>query len=160
MAVRLQTTDGKIKEYKTAYCSRAANYEWGGCEKYATHCGLEWLNIFVTNEGCQHLDCAIHVAREDKKDGSVGFMLCVTFVALGMVVFWRKTDWFFPITVLSILLILTRFYFFIFGRIEGIQLSQLTEYKDKGTIDGIKAIQIFEDQKTLRLRANGMGVIH
>lgn len=112
MVVRLQTAEGKIKEYKTAYCSRAANYEWGGgCEKYATHCGLEWLNMFETNEACQHLDCAIYVAREDKKDGSVGFMLCVAFVALGMVVFWRKTDWFLPITVLSILSILTEFYF-------------------------------------------------
>ena len=135
MAVYLQTEDGKTRTYPTTY--RAGSY--------TTKCGLTWPHDPPEEEECDHLDCAVYVAKqrlcepEFERDivglfafGTVTILLDIAlnkeylpgaiivpglFILLGI--------------VLSVDELRTRNRF-----------NQLTEFNDNGTIDGIKAWRI------------------
>ena len=136
MVVRLQTAEGKIKEYQTI------QWKSGGEDRpsiYFTACGRKWedwprnWNDF-NYLNCDHLDCAIAYAEAQAKPESM------IFVIIGLLITVCYTNWLEDaVLVLLCLFLLPLLYF-----MEGVeknakeQLKELTEYKDKGTINGVK----------------------
>lgn len=63
MAVRLQTAEGKIKEYQTVIgVGSCIGGEVSGVEKWITKCGREWDRLPEPHQECCHLECAIDKA--------------------------------------------------------------------------------------------------
>jgi hypothetical protein len=141
MSVRLQTADGEIKEYDTVegvYMGEAYNPQ---PSKWISNCGREWENEPKPYEECDHLECAIYLAEK-----STTYSLVVLTVIIGIhfiIIISTKmlTMTLIIVVILSILLasIITRL-----GSWK--KLNELNEFRDNGTIKGIKAWQIFEGQ--------------
>lgn len=150
MVIRLQTTDGKIKKYNTAeavYMGEAYNPQ---SSKWITNCGREWANEPKTYEECDHLECAIYLAEK-----STTYSLVVLTVIIGIefiLILSTKmhTMTLIIVVILSILLasIITRL-----GSWK--KLNELTEFRDNGTINGIRAWQLFYDQEVAKKKAGG-----
>ena len=63
MVVRLQTAEGKIKEYQTIKgVGNCIGGEVFGIEKWITKCGREWDRLPEPHQECCHLECAIDKA--------------------------------------------------------------------------------------------------
>ncbi len=69
MVVELHTADGKIRKYETVYGIDACAGDTHYIEKYVSGCGLEWKNKPTQHEECDHLDCAIYLAKRKRKNG-------------------------------------------------------------------------------------------
>lgn len=163
MAVWLQTEDGKIKEYKTAY---GVDFrfvgEYNDYDKWVTKCGKEWRIKPNPQDQCDHLECAIHVAESSaatKKNVPHTAAWEAILLAIILMIFQvmkqyeirLETNIFFthfvePIIVLLFIFLITLFlasiltYFLEYGA-EG-RLDELNEFRINGTIKGIKASQI------------------
>lgn len=136
MVVRLQTAEGKIKEYQTTYpFSRGESLP----DIYYTKCGRKWDNKPSPQEECNHLECAISIVNADRKHGP---LISVFFMAISVMLFQTKDK------LLVIILVLLPAFYFLFGGLRaGKRFKELTEYRNKGTINGIAARQILEDQE-------------
>jgi hypothetical protein len=142
MVVRLQTAEGKIKEYRTVY-GEGSNYgEPASPEKYVTKCGQEWRSDPGPQEECYHLECAIYLVERQKRTGYGIFKFSLIF-AIGFMVFMRQDLGF--VLMFSGLSTLMAFAFLINGLMAGKRFDELTEYRDKRTINGIRAWQIFAE---------------
>ena len=67
MTVRLQTEDGKIKEYHTAYgvgLHRTKSRDSCEFEKWVAKCGRTWYYEPTLYQECDHLECAIYLVVE------------------------------------------------------------------------------------------------
>jgi len=138
MVVRLQTVEGKIKEYQTIQCKS------GGEDKpsiYFTACGRKcedwpgnWNDFDYLN--CDHLDCAICYTetQANKRDSTVFIIIGLLITVLGL--HWLEFDF---ALVLSGFFVLASLCCMQIERNARKQLKELTEYKDKGMINGIKA---------------------
>ena len=71
MTMRLQTTEGEIKEYGTAQVLFISGVEGSPVDKYVTKCGREWEPATINHE-CGHLDCAIYLVKQQKKGRATG----------------------------------------------------------------------------------------
>jgi hypothetical protein len=156
---RLQTADGDTREYLTVYTAKGEPDPVGDSEgsphyldKYCTYCGREWNKKPTDHEECDHLECAIYLGRKVKKDGHKGFMFGIFLAAvsliLGGILMAEKGQ----NRVIILLLIpgalfplLLAFRSLIRGHRAGEELLELTEFRDRGTVNGIKAWQIFEN---------------
>jgi hypothetical protein len=156
MAVKLQTAEGKIKKYGTTQVLFMSGVEGSPVDKYATKCGREW-KPGEENQDCHHLECAIYLAKEQRKEGPQAFailiMLAVVAIISILVMKWIQESGF--ALTFSGALTLLAFWFLIFGHRAGKRFEELTEYRDKGTIKGITAWQIFEDQEVAKKKAGG-----
>lgn len=85
MVVKIQTVDGKIREYRTVYSKGSGEYS---PQKYVTKCGREWENKPSPFEECDHLECAISIAKSDSDSGPCIFMLFLAFA--GLVILWCR----------------------------------------------------------------------
>lgn len=143
MAVRLRTAEGIIKEYQTARVLFVSYGDGFSIDKYVTKCGREWKPGAI-KQACDHLECAIYLAEQHKDDfaESSKFLIVLAFVVFMVGIRWpQQFDFNF---ILSGFIILLGFYFLFLGLRSGKRFKELTEYRDKGTINGIKARQIFE----------------
>jgi predicted nucleic acid-binding Zn ribbon protein len=152
MAVRLRTTEGEIKEYGTTQVLFVP-VEGSPVDKYVTGCGRKW-KPGEKNQECNHLECAIYLAKEQRREGPQVFailiMLAVVAIIIILVMKWIQ-EFGFALTFSGALTLLA-FLFLIFGLRAGKRFEELTEYRDKGTINGIKAFQIFEDLEEARTK--------
>lgn len=136
MVVRLQTAEGKIKEYQTI------QWKSGGEARpsiYFTACGRKcedwpgnWNDFDYLN--CDHLDCAIAYADAQAKPESMIFAIIVLLI----IVFgphWLELD---SVPVLSWFFLLPLLYSMQIEKNARKQFEEITEYKDKGTINGVK----------------------
>ncbi len=155
MMVRLQTIEGRIKKYPTIEPVYSANgRENAPPEKYVANCGREWKIKPKEHEECDHLDCAIYLAKKSCDNGPMGFMMCIAF-GLVMIPFglWKDADFDinlgamnFPIWRIFIALsFLMAFLCLIDGFRAGKRFNELNEYKHKNSINGIRAWKIYED---------------
>jgi hypothetical protein len=154
MAVRLQTADGKIKKYRVTQVLFAPCGDGGSCiDKYVTKCGREW-KPGAESQACDHLDCAIYAAESDRKEKPEVFMFLIVLAAaviiIESVIGWRQMGGF--AIMFSGALTLLAFWFLFGGLKEGKRFRELTEYRDKRTINGIAAWQIFGDQEKMQAR--------
>jgi len=149
MAVRLQTTEGEIKGYGTAQVLFVSYVEGSPVDKYVTKCGREWKHG-EKNQECNHLECAICLAKQQRKEGPQVFtfliMLAVVAIILIFVIKWKQ-EFGFALTFSGALTLLA-FWFLIFGLRAGKRFEELIEFRDKGTINGIRAWQISEEPQT------------
>ena len=140
MVVRLQTAEGEIKEYKTKYCVGGVD---GYCLEYRSNCGLEWKREPEPHEECHHLDCAVYLAKRQSKGGPEEFMISIALAAAGIILWGHGQDLGLAL-IISGSLTLIAFSSLIGGLRARTRSGELTEYRDKGTINGIKASQIFD----------------
>ena len=154
MAVWLQTEDGRIKEYKTAYgVDLRLVGEYYDYDKWVTKCGKEWRIKPKPQDQCDHLECAIYIAEKSvatkrnmpraaaKAAVLFAILLIIFFV---MNIFAEKLVEYILIMLLSVSIVLVfaaiSTYFLEYGADE--RLDELNEFKKNGTIKGIKASQI------------------
>jgi hypothetical protein len=156
MVVRLQTAEGKIKEYGTTQVLFMSGVEGSPVDKYITKCEREW-KPGTTNQECDHLDCAICLAKQQIKEGPEAFRILIMLAVVAIIIiFGIKWEQVFGFAfTFSGALTLLAFWFLIFGFKAGKRFEELTEYRDKGTIKGIEAWQIFEDQEVAKKKAGG-----
>jgi hypothetical protein len=155
MAVRLQTVEGKIKKYPTIEPIYPANSEENALpEKYVANCGREWKNEPKEHEECDHLDCAIYLAKKSCDNGPKGFMMFIAF-GLAMILFglWKEKDFNLVLGDMNIpiwsffmaLCFLMAFLCLIDGFRAGKRFDELNEYKHKNTVNCVRAWRIYED---------------
>jgi len=145
MVVRLQTTVGEIKEYTTMDIKFVHVCEGPTLiDKYFTPCGLEWKDKPKPQEECNHLGCAIYLAEQSWKVSLVFFVVLIAIAFMGILA--ERTDYARSLACLSILLF--AFWVLISVIRARKRVEELIEYKDKGTINEIKACQISEDLDT------------
>jgi hypothetical protein len=144
MVVRLQAAEGKIKEYKTTQVLFVSYVEGHPIDKYVTKCGREW-KPGEENQECDHLECAIYLAEQLNEDlpKASSFLMVFAF-AIIIIVGIKWTQLFDSALMISGLMILVAFIFLFWGLRSGKRFKELTEFRDKGTINGIKAWQVFE----------------
>ncbi|MBP7069500.1 MAG: hypothetical protein KBA97_00335 [Methanothrix sp.] len=142
MVVRLQTAEGRIKKYQTTRVLFESYVEGFPIDKYVTKCGREW-KPGTENQECDHLECAICLAEQLKEDltGASIFLMVLAF-AIIIIVGIKWPQRFDSALVYSGLLILSAFYFAFLRFRSAKSFKELTEYKYKGTINGIRAWQI------------------
>jgi len=131
MAVRLHTFDGKTKVYPT---HRGEGGGENGPDKYVTKCGMEWTIAPETYQTCDHIDCALDVQRRAADSGPAVFSLCVVVGFIAFLYLMKNGGiWALGFFILMGLWIL------IGGIKSGDRFNELTEYKRKGTINGMRA---------------------
>jgi hypothetical protein len=143
MAVRLHTAKGEIKEYQTTQVLFVSYVEGFPIDKYATKCGREW-KPGAKNQECDHLECAIYLAEQLNEDlpKASSFLMVFAF-AIIIIVGIKWPQLLDSALMYSGLMILLAFYFLFLGLRSEKRFKELTEYRNKGTINGIKALQIF-----------------
>jgi len=146
MVVRLQTAEGKIKKYGTTQVKWITYGESTYVDKYVTKCGLEWKDKPKSHEECDHLDCAIYLAKQENNEGATIFMLFMAGSGIMMILMWPFQSFVVEPLILGAG-ILSSIVGLIHGYRAGKRFEELTEYRDKGTINDITAWQIFEDQE-------------
>ena len=137
--MRLQTADGEVKRFPTTYTEGGGEY--GPPKKYVTPCGREWDHSPKELEECDHLDCAINCAKQRKNESRKYFILFVVIAGLFPI---SKIIVGFP-SIFFILMgayVLIALWFLIDEFRAGKRFKELIEYRDLGTINGIKAFKI------------------
>lgn len=149
MVVRLQTTEGETKEYITTQVECSG--ENGPC-KYLTKCGLEWKKKPKPQDECDHLDCAIASAEYGVGSSLLSFLVSIAFIFMAIFGNTEKhTESLFESLFLTLsagFFIILAFLCLIDGFRSWMRSNELTEYRDKGTINGIVAFQTSEDPYT------------
>lgn len=134
MAVRLQLENGKVNEYATYWASNSGEPE----EKttYRTKCGLHFEEQ-PKGAACNHLDCAIYLARSDALVPLITYMILLCT--------WPIFGWYFDGDPLGVIT-QNKIYLIIFSIIMMIADAgslrswlELMEFKKHGTIHGVKA---------------------
>jgi hypothetical protein len=143
MAFKLQREDGEIKEYPTVYGDGYNGID-PNPRRYVTKCGQEWILDPGIRGGCNHLDCAIHMAENESRSS---FMASVAFIIfpIGLILFMRDDPNFMLSAIISGGSAFAGFVILIHGFRTSRQLKELVEFREEGAIGGIKAHQIFED---------------
>jgi hypothetical protein len=151
MAVRLQTAKGEIKKYGTTQVKWVTYGESTCVDKYVTKCGWEWKDKPKEREECDHLDCAIYLAKQENDEGKTVFMLFIAGSGIMMILMRPFQDFVLESVILGAS-ILAGTFGLIHGFRAGKRFKELTEYRDHGTINGVKASHFFEDQKVAKAR--------
>ncbi len=152
MVLRLQTAEGIIKEYPTVIgvgCTPKGDdsYDY---EKWVTKCGIVWQKKPEHHQECDHLECAI-CSAECGRAKKTGAIYLATIAAMFFVITVSIKPW----DIIKLFLVM---FFVIFAAASilhwGIglkgeeNLNELTEYRDKGTINGIKTRKISSQEET------------
>jgi hypothetical protein len=135
MVLCLRLATGEIRKYRTSYSGRGEN------PTYHTKCGMRWPNLPEEHEECGHLDCALAAAEHDTFD--IILFLAVSLIAIvwggtritGLV--FEDSRIVLLVAFGSLILTLMAYAFYHGSK----QKNELIEFRDKGTIGGIKAEQ-------------------
>jgi len=127
MAFKLQLESGKIKNYPISYKSY---YAEGECVFYDTKSKCDTFK----HTDCSHLDCAIYAAEYTAKDNKSGFK-----ILLAAAIFWFLV---LRDLVLCGLIVLFGVYFILQSIRSAKKARELIEFRDHGTINGVKAYKI------------------
>jgi hypothetical protein len=143
MVVRLQTVDGKTKEYQTiqGICGGENN-----ADSYVTRCGRKcdgWPknSIDYNYLNCNHLDCAVYLAEINANSHDGRDLMIISAIILILGSNWLE---FYAALFLSGCFALTSLYNLHLERTAKKKLEELAEFRDMGTINGINAYQIDE----------------
>ena len=149
MVVRLQTAKGETKEYMTTRVEGRG--ENGPC-KYLTKCGLKWNEKPGPQDECDHLDCAVDSTEHDVGCSLLSFIVSIAFIFMAISGNAEKhLESFFEslfIVLFTGLFIILALFCLIHGFRSWMRSNELTEYMEKGTINGIVAFQTSEDPHT------------
>lgn len=149
MSLKLKLDDGTIKEYSTYYRYGGGenDYKPPTCE---TKCGIKWNPDYEPyREGCDHFDCAMYVL-----ESNIALYPKLIFFLIGVNLFFillnatsdiKTIGFFIGYSILTILFysILIRY----LARGSTKEKMELIEFRDHGTINGIKAQKLFKVRK-------------
>ena len=136
MTVKLKLETGEIKEYKTL----CMDY-WGeGYTEYKSECGIRWNSNSSEprpslDEGCDHLNCAIYASKYD--NNKLKIISVITIVIFSSIFFLMGDGD-------SAYAVLIGIFGFSLSLLENRDTKELNEFKTQGTVNGIRAHQIFE----------------
>ena len=136
MALSLSLATGEIRTYRTSYPS------WGENPSYHTECGKSWPNCPEQKEECDHLDCALRAAKKEATQCLMFLVCCLLISILGRASFLgiiSEGGWLILIMAFNVLIFIFMIYALYKEREE---MNELSEYKNRGTIGGIKALKI------------------
>jgi hypothetical protein len=137
MAVRLQLENGKIKKYNI-WCDRNVTAEFGGYR--ITKCGKRG-GLFY--QGCDHIDCAIFAAEcvaENQSERSLTILGMGLLCILGGIIFSESGLLNMGIIGALVGIVLWALCKWHYRNNKG--KKELLEFKDNGTVNGIKAKKI------------------
>ena len=133
MVIRLQLDNGTIRAYKTWYETEGS--EWAPPE-YKTKCGINWDFSPHFDNGCDHIDCAIRAAEQPRYEAKALFACGVLWILFSSIFF---LDW-----LLSIFgfFMWSVFAFLSYRKVDNKLIEELIEFRDHGTVNGIKASKL------------------
>lgn len=140
MVVRLQTARGDIHEYATSY---GISYGEGGPYVFYSPCGKKWHSEPAYKEQCNHLDCAISIAN-GRRHWHRSFVILLIISLIALIVSQDELIW--------LIFFLPAFSALFLGLRGEKQFEELAEYRDNGTINGIKAWQVSQDEGVRKLQ--------
>jgi len=137
MAVRLQLENGDTHHYRTWYSRTEGEI---GPTTYHTECGMFWEQKPPSDGGCEHIECAIKAAEFEANFFIAG--ICVLALMFLIIFIFQMveegvTASFVIYAALLILPIGLSFRGFDKGH------RELVEFRDHGTVNGIRAEQIW-----------------
>lgn len=141
MAVRLETEKGVVKTYRTSFGLDSVEpvYEVGD---YKSKCGREWKGEPPINEECDHLDCAIWANEQYSRTFKNLSLFMIGFGLVCMLLGWVfGSEFFYSFGPLEICLAFLPGIYYLCYQFKGLYLK---EFKEKGTIRGVKAHHIKE----------------
>ncbi|HNX40292.1 MAG TPA: hypothetical protein PKK11_06875 [Methanothrix sp.] len=134
MSLKIRLANDETLTYRTSYPGLGEN------PSHHTKCGLKWSNSPSEDDECDHLDCAIVAANRISRD-------CVIFLAFSLffAVFAVGRDaipegFLGPAMVAFGILIIAFTVHTLYRNYQS--MNELTEFRDKGSINGIKAFRI------------------
>jgi hypothetical protein len=136
MSVRLQLENGEIENYCTWYSRTEGE---SGPTTYHTECGMFWDKEPPSDGGCEHIECAIKVAESEVCSFRIGVYLGVgMFVIIFML--YRSGENVATLLAMynTLYIIFCGLFFYVYGK----KCSGLVEFRDHGTVNGIRAEQI------------------
>jgi hypothetical protein len=139
MVVRLQTAEGEIEEHQTVCGVGGAPIGDMGSwyDKWVTKCGREWINVPEPHQECDHLECAIDCAEnniDEYQADVIGSIIIIIFIICLWKLFEHILILFF---IFMFTLALSMFFYSVM--LYKNEFNQLSEFRDKGTINGINA---------------------
>ena len=136
MALSLRLATGEIRTYRTSYPG------WGEYPTYHTECGKFWPNCPKQEEECDHLDCALKAAKKEASKCLIFLICCLLISILGgsrILELISEGGWAILLLSFGILIFIFMIYALYHERME---MNELSEYKNRGAIGGIKAVKI------------------
>ncbi len=133
MVLRLQTTEDLIKTYQTI------NSIYGTEDFTPIRCFTKCRSQpDKLDEGCDHLDCAIYSAERNNRQYSASVIISIIIIITSFTYLWKVpgSD---GATFFLVIFAFVAFVGYINRYRSGKRLNELTEYRDKGTINGTKA---------------------
>lgn len=134
--MQLQLENGEIKKYSTWYSESKTEYS---NPTYKTKCGMVWDKEPSFDVACSHIDCAIEVVEREATFSRIfsgmSFIVAIWFV----IIFKLKPDVMF---IFSIIYILVSIFLALNWYFERKVKMELIEFRDHGTIKGIKAQKV------------------
>ena len=136
MALNIQLATGETRTYSTSYSGLGEN------SSHHTKCGLAWPNRPAQEEECNHLGCAIVAAKRETRDCILFLAFCIFFIALGIAIRDKAIpDGFLGIIMITFGVLIIAFAVFMLYRSYHSK-NELTEFRDKCTINGTNAWKI------------------
>lgn len=141
MSVRLLLENGDVKKYITW---RAHVEGENGPTTYRTECGMIWDTELPFDAGCKHIDCAIIIAKYYTKNSILSaLILPLTIIVISILFLHPPPN---DLTDMKLLFGGMCLLFFVsFTRSAYMnykQVLELEEFRDHGTVNGIRAEQI------------------
>lgn len=130
MVLRLQTAEDQIKTYQTI------NNIYGTEDFTPIRCFTKCRSQL--DEGCDHLECAIYSAERNNRQYSAAVIMSLIIIIISVIYLWEVPGSDSP-TFFIVFFTPVAFVGYIKGYRSGKRLNELTEYKDKGTINGMEA---------------------
>ena len=129
MSLRLQLDNGRIRDYKTVFTY--GGDESGLSTTYESICGMKWIKPIFPIEGCDHLDCAIGITTHEIKEAK----FFITVIIIMWTVFYGFYD-----TISGLFIFVPLVIGFGWKGCSNFKKQkELIEFRDHGTIGGIKA---------------------
>lgn len=131
LSIRLAT--GKIRKYRTSYSGTGEN------PTYHTKCGMFWANLPKPDKECDHLDCALAAAEYETFGSRLFLVFSLLVIAWGgskIIGIIFKGGWSILVVAIGVLILALMVYALYRSSMDK---NELIEFRDKGTIGGIKA---------------------
>lgn len=141
MAVKLETEKGVVKTCRTSFGvdSFEPIYVQGD---YKSKCGREWKGEPPINEECDHLDCAIWANEQYSRTFKIQLLSIIGFGLVCMLLGWALgSEFLYRFGPAEMCLSIIPGILYLYYQFKCLYLN---EFKDKGTIRGVKAHQIKE----------------
>jgi len=141
MSLKLKLENDEIKEYATVF--EVAGGE-GGPATYSTKCGLKQHYPIHPHEECDHLDCAIDVTINDINLFKFGLKFFAILLPLSILIDRSRIMFWISFWGMMMLILLPIYGWSAYWSSE--KQKELKEFRDHGTINGIKAHEIITER--------------